>query len=115
MVRQVVEQLGKVQAPNIDFQICKSFRKLVHHVGHQMKTWRPCRKSATCGTLTAFYLTLCRSLHEGVEVCSGLGLHEADEAAEIAAGDDIESDEDLASSQKVGDVGDVGDVLVDGV
>ena len=46
------------------------------------KSWRPGRKSATLG-LATFWLTLCRSLHEGVEDCSDLGLHEVHEALEL--------------------------------
>ena len=71
MVQHVIERLGEVRGPNYDFQSCEIFRNLIHHIGHE-NSWRPCRKSATCGTLTAFSMTLCRGIHEGVEACSGL-------------------------------------------
>ena len=82
MVRRVVERLGEVQGPNYDFQICESFRNLIHHIGHMM-AWRPCRKSTTLATLATFLLTICRSLREGAEVCSDLGFHEVHAALEL--------------------------------
>ncbi len=83
LVRHVVEHVGEVRGLNIDFQFFDNFRNLVHHVGHEIETWRPGRKSTL--ELATFWLTLCRSqvLHEGAEACSGLGLHEVHEALEL--------------------------------